>query len=74
VQIETTHDVMHHWDMLFPGRILRVPYERLVANQEGVTREVLEHCGLPWDPSVLDFHTSDRPVQTASLGQVHTRL
>jgi Sulfotransferase family len=62
--------MMHHWNSLFPGKILRVPYERLVADQESVSRQILEHCGLPWDPAVLDFHTSSRPVQTASLGQV----
>jgi hypothetical protein len=70
VQIETTHEVMHHWEELFPGKILRVTYERLVADQEGVSRQILEHCGLPWDPAVLDFHNSKRPVQTASLSQV----
>lgn len=70
VQIETTHEVMQHWEALFPGKILRVPYERLVADQEGVSRQILEHCGLPWDPAVLNFHTSARPVQTASVSQV----
>lgn len=74
IQIESTHEVMLHWDVLFPGKILRVPYERLVADQEGVTRQILKHCGLPWDPAVLDFHTSTRPVQTASLGQASSYL
>jgi hypothetical protein len=62
--------MMAHWDaMLQPGRVLHVPYEGLVADQEGWSRRILEHCGLPWDPAVLDFHTSTRDVMTASVSQ-----
>ena len=41
---------------------------------ETVARRVLTHCGLPWDPAVLSFHTADAPVQTASVDQVRQRL
>ena len=61
---------MAHWERLLPGRVLRVPYEELVQDQEGWSRRLLQHCGLPWDDRVLDFHTTARDVQTASLGQV----
>ena len=61
---------MRHWDALLPGRVLHVPYEQLVEDQEGWSRRLLQHCGLPWDDSVLEFHKTERDVQTASLSQV----
>jgi hypothetical protein len=70
LQLELTHKVMGHWDRILPGRILRVPYEALVAHQEACSRELLRHCGLPWDPAVLNFHRTQRDVSTASQSQV----
>ena len=60
---------MAHWEALLPGRVLHVPYELLVEDQEGWSRRLLRHCGLPWDDRVLEFHKTARDVQTASLGQ-----
>ena len=60
---------MRHWDALLPGRVLHVPYEQLVGDQEAWSRRLLQHCGLPWDDSVLEFHKTERDVQTASLSQ-----
>ncbi|CAK0736461.1 hypothetical protein CVIRNUC_000749 [Coccomyxa viridis] len=72
--IKNHHDVMRHWDALLPGRVLHVPYEQLVEDQEGWSRRLLQHCGLPWDDSVLEFHKTERDVQTASLSQVRQKL
>lgn len=70
-QILLTHQVMDHWDTVLPeGRILRVPYEVLVTDQEAMTRRILDFVGLAWEPGVLRFHETARAVQTASLGQV----
>jgi hypothetical protein len=41
-----------------------------VADQEGQSRALIAHLGLEWDDSVLAFHETDRPVRTASAGQV----
>ncbi len=60
---------MEHWDGLLPGRVLRVPYEALVGQQEDWSRRMLQHCGLPWDDAVLSFHTTQRDVHTASVSQ-----
>jgi hypothetical protein len=63
--------VMAHWHrVLPPGRILDVRYEDVVADLEGQARRIVAHCGLEWDPGCLDFHTTDRPVGTASVAQV----
>ena len=62
--------LMRHWHSLFPGRILDVQYEKMVADQEGETKRLLDFCGLPWDVRCLDFHKTRRRVSTASDMQV----
>lgn len=58
------------WQRRFPGRLLELSYEALVANQEGETRRLLEHCGLGWDASTLAFHENRAAVATPSAAQV----
>ena len=63
--------VMAHWHaVLPPDVILDVDYEAVVADLEGAARRIVAHCGLTWDSRCLEFHTSDRPVRTASVVQV----
>jgi tetratricopeptide (TPR) repeat protein len=67
--------LMDHWHrVLPPGRILDVHYEDVVADLEGQSRRMLAHCGLDWDERCLDFHTTERPVFTASSIQVRQPL
>ena len=69
-EILMVDQITHHWSQVFPGRVLHMPYERIVADLESAARDMLHHCGLPWDESVLKFHQNQRTVQTASLAQV----
>jgi tetratricopeptide (TPR) repeat protein len=62
--------LMDHWRQTMPGCFLDVSYERLVDAQEDVTREMLDWCGLEWEPACLDFHKNASPVSTASSAQV----
>jgi tetratricopeptide (TPR) repeat protein len=63
--------LMAHWHQVLPGgRILDVRYEDVVADLEGQARRIIAHCGLDWDPRVLAFHETARPVRTASATQV----
>ena len=62
--------LVDHWRAVLPLPMLDVRYERLVADQEPVTRELVEFCGLPWDPACLEFHRVQRKVDTASNWQV----
>ncbi|MGB0748405.1 MAG: tetratricopeptide repeat protein [Magnetospiraceae bacterium] len=62
--------MMDHWREVLPGRIMDVVYEETIADQEAQTRRILEFIGLPWDDACLDFHKTDRPVLTSSIGQV----
>jgi tetratricopeptide (TPR) repeat protein len=64
-----------HWrTVLPPGTILDVPYEELIADQEGWTRKILDFLDLEWDQRCLDFHETKRPVVTASYWQVRQRI
>jgi tetratricopeptide (TPR) repeat protein len=67
--------LMAHWRAVLPaGAILGVPYAELVADQEGWTRRILDFIGLEWDQACLDFHSTVRPVVTASYWQVRQRI
>lgn len=66
--------LMALWETLFPGRVLQLSYERLVADQEGQTRRLLEHCGLEWDEACLSFHENSAAVATPSAAQVRRPL
>jgi len=62
--------LMAHVDAAQPGRVHRVIYERLVEDIEGEVRALLEYLGLEFEPQVLEFYKTDRPVRTASSEQV----
>ncbi len=66
--------LMARWREAFPGRVLELRYEDLVADQEPTTRRLLAHCGLAWDERCLAFHTNVAPVSTPSAAQVRRPL
>ena len=66
--------LMGLWNRLFPGRVLQLSYEELVADQEGQTRRLLDHCGLEWDEACLSFHENSAAVATPSAAQVRRPL
>jgi len=69
------HRLVGHWRSALPaGSMLDVPYEELVADQEGWTRRILEFIGLPWDPRCLAFQSTERAVVTASYWQVRQKI
>jgi tetratricopeptide (TPR) repeat protein len=64
------HKLMVHWRRVLPGRFLDFDYERLVQSQESATRELLQWCGLPFEPQCLEFDRNTAPAATASAAQV----
>lgn len=66
--------LMALWERLFPGRVLQLSYEGLVADQEGQTRRLLAHCQLGWDDACLSFHENSAAVATPSAAQVRRPL
>jgi tetratricopeptide (TPR) repeat protein len=62
--------LMRHFDRVLPGKIHHVINERLIDDFEPEVRKLLDHVGVPFDPACLDFHSSGRPVRSASAEQV----
>ena len=50
--------------------MMTVQYEEMVADQERVSRALVDFIGLEWDDRCLQFHKSERTVATASYDQV----
>jgi tetratricopeptide (TPR) repeat protein len=63
-------ELMRHWDQVLPGRVLRIQYEDVVEDLEGNVRRLLLHCGLEFEANCVEFHRTERSVQTASAEQV----
>lgn len=66
--------LMAHWQRVLPGRVMEIHYEAIVEDQEAATRQLLQHCGLPWDPACLHFEQNTAPVATASAVQVRAPI
>lgn len=69
--------LMKHWRDTLPLPMLELRYEELVSDLEPQARRITEFLGLSWDAGCLNFHESERGVQTPSRWQVrqpaHTR-
>lgn len=70
----TYTDLMAFWHETFPDRILDLDYDALTENQEAETRSLLKRLGLRYEPACLEFHRTERPVQTISAVQVRTPI
>ncbi len=60
---------MAYWEKLFPGRMIDLDYDRLVADPETEARALIEALGLDWDPACLDVTANRRKVKTLSVYQ-----
>jgi tetratricopeptide (TPR) repeat protein len=63
-------ELMRHWEMVLPGRVLRVQHEDVVDDLEGNVRRILHFCGLDFEPGCVEFHKTERSIRTASSEQV----
>jgi hypothetical protein len=61
---------MRHFEAVQPGVVCRMINEQLIENPEGEVRRMLDHLGLPFEPSCLEFHKTDRAIRTPSAEQV----
>lgn len=61
--------LLAHWQDVIPDLFV-VDYAELTREQEAVSRELVAHAGLEWEDACLDFHTTKRPIHTASATQV----
>ncbi|MFT6900754.1 MAG: tetratricopeptide (TPR) repeat protein [Colwellia sp.] len=66
--------LMKHFKQVSDLQTLEVSYEETVSDIEKQGRRLLEFVELPWDERVLNFHQSERAVQTPSRWQVRQPL
>jgi len=59
-----------HWQELYPTRYRVQQYETLVAEPEPQIQQLLDFCGVPFDPACLRHHENTRSVRTASAAQI----
>jgi len=62
--------LMAHWKNVLDLPILEVSYADVVADQERMSRKLVEFCGLEWTDRCLAFHETKRVVTTCSYDQV----
>ncbi|MEZ5543243.1 MAG: tetratricopeptide repeat protein [Pseudomonadota bacterium] len=62
--------LMAHWKRTLTIPIMDVQYEEVVANQEEMSRRIIEFIGLDWNERCLNYHELDRTVNTPSYDQV----
>lgn len=62
--------LMAHWESVLGDRLVKMEYEKLVAEPEGESRRLIAGVGLDWDQGCLKFHEGRRSVVTASASQV----
>lgn len=67
-------DHMKFWHTLFPDAIYTLNYEKLTENQQEETAKLLSFCNLQWEDQCLDFHKTERAIQTASDVQVRKKM
>ncbi len=63
-----------HWQKQYPDRLRVQSYEALQTSSEQQIAELLEFCGLPFDPACARFYETRRSVRTASASQVREPL
>jgi len=66
--------LMAHWARVLPLPVFELRYEELTADQEAVSRRLLDFCGLDWDERCLRFNETQRTVLTPSALQVRRPL
>jgi len=73
-EIASCQRLMSHWINIFGKDIHVVDYETLVESPVPVVKKMFDYLELSWEEQVLEFHTLDRPVKTASVTQVRKPL
>lgn len=67
-------DMMAKWRVAYPEGFLDVDYEALTRDPEPAIRQMLDYCGLPFDPACLAPQDNQRAVRTASVRQVRSGI
>src|SRR3546814_17997897 len=65
---------MRHWQSVLPLPIHELRYESLVESPETEARRLIGFLGLDWEPACLEFHRSNRAVQTPTRWQARETI
>ena len=66
--------LMSHWKQVLPLPIFELNYEDFVKDPKPWLQSVLNFLELDWEESLLNFHKSERQINTASYSQVRKPL
>lgn len=58
-----------HWERALPGRFVTIQYEDFVTSFERAAPELVQACGLAWEPQCLQFQSTPRAIVTFSTVQ-----
>lgn len=61
-----------HWERTLPARFVTIQYEDFVANFTSAAPQLLQACGLSWEPQCLEFQKTPRLIPTFSTVQVRS--
>ena len=67
-------DLMQFWNKKYSEKIININYETLVENFEEEVKKLFVKLNLNWENQLYDFHKNQRPVETASLMQVRSKI
>ncbi len=67
-------NLMKFWNERYSEKIINVNYENLVENFEEEVKKLFSKLNLNWEKQLCDFHKNERPVETASLMQVRSKI
>jgi hypothetical protein len=62
-----------HWEQALPGRIVTVQYEDFAANLESAAPQLLQACGLSWEPQCLEVSQTPRSGGRAQQYERHLK-
>ncbi|MEO8459352.1 MAG: sulfotransferase [Dokdonella sp.] len=63
--------LMKHWKRMLPSeQFIEINYEDLVADQETISRRLVDFVGVQWQDECLAFERNPQPSLTASAAQV----
>ena len=65
---------MNFWFKKYSDSIFVLDNEKLVNDQENVSKELVKFCNVDWEKDCLNFYKLKRQVRTASIEQVRTPI